>query len=63
MSSKRPGTTRHQVHLPRRSPVIRPASARMRVWCELVGWHFPRGPFWLQLQIAPSAAMIESSPL
>ena len=37
ISSRRSGTTRHQVHLPRRSPVIRPASAKMRVWCEIVG--------------------------
>lgn len=31
MSWSRSGATRHHVHRPRRSPVINPASARMRV--------------------------------
>ena len=42
-SSRRSGTIRHHIQRPRFSPMMRPASARILVWCEMVGWLFPKG--------------------
>src|SRR5487761_1967522 len=59
-SARRAGTTRHHVQRPRRSPVMSPASARTRVWCETVGWLLPRGSSSAQLQTSSPAAISES---
>lgn len=46
---------------PRFSPSISPASARTRVWREMVGWLLPRGFWRWQLQTSPWAATIGRS--
>jgi hypothetical protein len=62
MSSKRSGTTRHQVHLPRRSPVINPHRPECGPGASWWAGFSRQGPSRLQLQTSPSAATIESSP-
>ena len=55
-AARRPGTIRHQVHLPRLSPSMSPARARTPVWWEMVGWLLPSGCSRLQLHTSPCAA-------